>query len=122
MSKLKIFFVACSGHVSASAIFILVVSLYDRLNGEKEAWSIIGIALVMAFALENLLLNNWLKQQINSIHVTRISILVFISWLIGLINFLTLGNWVDFLPISAPIFSWLVSVLALFILLLLSAQ
>lgn len=82
----------------------------------------VGIALVMAFVLENLLLNNWLKQQIKSIQASRISLIVFISWLIGLINFLTIGNWADFLLISAPIFSWLVSVLALFILLLASAQ
>ena len=122
MPKLKLLFVACLGHVSASAVFILLVSLYDRLNGEKEAWPVIGIALIMAFALENLLLIKGLPQKISSIHVSRISLLVLASWLIGLINFLTLGNWADFLPISTPIFSWLLSVLTLFILLLLSAQ
>lgn len=122
MYQLKLIFVSTLAHVVASIAFVFSTSLYIQLSRGKEAWPVIGIALILAFILETVLLLIWFRHQKSTIHLSTVSLSVIASWFIGLINFLTLGSWVGFLPITAPIFSWLLSSLSLFILLLLSVR
>jgi hypothetical protein len=122
LSKLKIFFVVFLSHFLASAVFVLLVSVYDRLNGEKEAWPIIGIAILLALAIEILMLLKLFQHQFNMTRLTKLLLLVIASWIAGLISFLMLGNWAELLHIKPPIFSWLFSSGVLFMLSLVSAQ
>jgi hypothetical protein len=100
---------ALAAHTVASAAMIFAPMLYGQLHPGKEAWPILIPALLVAFALETLILFLLLSPRKTAAAFAAHAFAVVASWIAGAASFLSLEALAQALHVRPPIFAWLLS-------------